>query len=241
MTLDERPSEYFDHFHERVRTRNPDYVYRLARIILTAPLIGFFRARPIGIENVSSGGPVILAPNHFSFFDHFLLAVYLPREVHFMAKSELFKWPFSYIMSHGGSFPVLRRRHDQEAIKTAHSILDRGHVLAMYAEGTRSRSGELGEPRSGLGRIALESGAPVVPVALHGTSEAKRMKYLRLPAKVTIQFGEPMAFSRTSEASPDAAHEASVEIFERVREMYERLDREGRRAVIRARRTAAAH
>ncbi len=200
-----------------------------------------FRARSIGTENVPITGPVILAPNHFSFFDHFLLAMYLPREVRFMAKSELFKWPLKYIMSHGGSFPVLRKRHDREAIRTAESILERGQVLAMYAEGTRSRTDKPGEPKRGLGRIALETGAPVVPVALHGTSEAKRMKYLQLPAKVTIQFGEPVTFPRTENVTPEAALAASGEVFEKIRTMYECLDRDGRRAVIHAHRTAAAH
>lgn len=210
-------------------------------MILTGPLIAGFRARSIDIENVPTTGPVIIAPNHFSFFDHFLLAVYMPREVRFMAKSELFKWPLKYIMSHGGSFPVLRKRHDREAIKTAESILERGQMLAMYAEGTRSRTGKLGEPKRGLGRIALETGVPVVPVAIHGTGEAKRMKHLRLPAKVTIQYAEPVTFPRSENVTPEVALDASTEVFEKIRAMYERLDSDGRRAVIHAHRTAAAH
>lgn len=210
-------------------------------MVLTGPLIAVFRTRSIGAEKVPTTGPVILAPNHFSFFDHFLLAMYLPREIRFMAKSELFKWPLKYILSHGGSFPVLRARHDLEAINTAESILERGQVLAMYAEGTRSRSGKLGEPKRGLGRIALETGVPVVPVAIHGTSETKRMKHLRLPAKVTVQYEEPIIFPRTENVTPEAALEASTEVFEKIRSMYELLDSDGRRAVIRAHRTAAAH
>ena len=205
MPLDQRPAEYFTRYHQRCRSRDPDYIYPLARMILTGPMITVFRARSIDVENVPTSGPVILAPNHFSFFDHFLLAIYLPREVRFMAKSELFKWPLKYIMSHGGSFPVQRKRHDREAIMTAKSILERGQMLAMYAEGTRSRNGRLGEPKRGLGRIALETGGPVVPVAIHGTSEAKRMKHLRLPAKVTIQYAEPVTFPRTENVTPEAA------------------------------------
>ncbi len=241
MPLDQRPAEYFARYHERCRTRDPDYVYELARMILTGPMIAGFRARSIDIENVPKTGAVILAPNHFSVFDHFLLAVYLPREVRFMAKSELFKGPLKFILSHGGSFPVRRKRHDQEAIDTALSILEREQVLAMYAEGKRSRTGKLGEPKRGLGRIVLQSGAPVVPVAIHGTSETKRMKHLQLPPKVTVQYGEQMTFPQIADPSFDLAHEVSCQVFKKIRFMYERLDREGRRAVIHEHGTVAAH
>lgn len=240
MALDPRPAEHFSRYHERVRTRDPDAVYSIVRMMITGPLLGAFRIRSLGVENVPSSGAVILAPNHFSFFDHFLLALYLRRKVRFMAKSELFKWPFDFIMSHGGSFPVRRGHNDVEAIRTAESILEREQVLAMYAEGGRSRSGKIGEPKRGLGRLALESGAPVVPVALHGTSEAKRLKRLRLPAKVTVQFGEPIAFPKLSEVSPEAALEASRKVFEQVKAMYDRLDELGRRAVIKSYRSTAA-
>lgn len=244
MPLDARPAEYFARFHERARSCDPDAVYPVVRMILTGPLMGIFRIRAVGIENVPLGGPVILAPNHFSFFDHFLLAVYLRRQVRFMAKSELFVWPFDFILSHGGSFPVRRGHHDEEAIKTATSILARGQLLGMYAEGMRSRSGKIGEPKRGLGRIALATGAQVVPVALHGTSEAKRLKRLRLPARVTVQYGEPITFPRAAQATPEAAQEASNKIFAEVKQMYDLLDSLGRREVLRAYRAdraAAAH
>ena len=81
-----------------------------------------------------------------------------------MAKSQLFRPPLlDFILTHGGTFPVRRGQRDEEAFITAHSILDRGGTVLMYAEGGRSRSKRLGEPKPGLGRLALESGVPVVP------------------------------------------------------------------------------
>ena len=144
-------------------------------------------------------GPAILAPNHFSNLDHFLLAMYLRREVQFMAKSQLFHPPIDFIMNHGGAFPVLRGKHDEEAFITAHTILGRGGVVAMYGEGGRSRSKQLGKPKAGLGRLALESGVPVVPVAIHGSEHARDLRF----PKVTIQYGEPLASRRSS--SPAAS------------------------------------
>ena len=118
---------------------------------------------------------MILAPNHFSFFDHFFIAMLLRREVQFMAKSQLFKPPLlDFILTHGGTFPVRRGQHDEEAFITAHSILDRGGTVLMYAEGGRSRSKHLGKPKPGLGRLVLESGVPVVPVAIHGSAARAR-------------------------------------------------------------------
>ena len=120
-------------------------------------------------------GPVILAPNHFSQWDHFFAAVYLQRKVQFMAKSQLFKNPaIKFIFKHGGAFPVRRGHHDEEAFVTSNAVLERGGTLLMYAEGGRSRTGDLGEPKRGIGKIALESGAPVVPVAIHGSAIARR-------------------------------------------------------------------
>src|SRR5919112_2473165 len=88
---DPRPKEYFDRFHERARKRDPDPMYEIVRTVVTVIAYGFFRMRPIAGELVPASGSVILAPNHFSFFDHFFLAVALRRKVRFMAKSQMFK------------------------------------------------------------------------------------------------------------------------------------------------------
>ncbi len=124
--------------------------------------------------------------------DHFFVGLYLRRKVRFMAKSQMFGPPvLTYVYKHGGVFPVRRGHHDEEAFKTAATILDQDEMLLVYAEGGRSRSGKLKEVKPGIGRIALESGAPVVPVAIHGSEKVRRWKRLRFP-KVTVQFGEPL-------------------------------------------------
>jgi 1-acyl-sn-glycerol-3-phosphate acyltransferase len=228
--IDPRPPEHFEKYHLRVRERGVDWVYPACRIILTPPTWALFRARAIGTENVPEKGPAILAPNHFSNFDHFFLAVFLRRQVQFMAKSQLFKGPLSFILSHGGAFPVLRGKHDEEAFITAHTILDYGGVVGMYAEGGRSRKKELGKPKPGLGRLVLESGVPVIPVAIHGSEHVRDR---RLP-KVTIQYGQKLLFEHVPRPTKEQALEASQAVFDRVRDMYGALREKGRRGVIRA-------
>jgi 1-acyl-sn-glycerol-3-phosphate acyltransferase len=194
----------------------------------------------LGTENIPASGPVILAPNHFSNWDHFFCGIYSRRRNRFMAKSQLFGNPvLSFIISHGGAFPIRRGHADEESFRTAHSILERGGCVLIYAEGGRSRSGGLGKPRPGIGRLALESGVPVVPVAIHGSAGVRDWARLRFP-KVTIQYGEPLSFDAVQQPSREQQHEASERIFEPVREMYAALAEQGRRSVIRARREARA-
>jgi 1-acyl-sn-glycerol-3-phosphate acyltransferase len=234
---DERPAEYFTRFHERTRRRRADWIYDLVRLILTPYVVLFHRARCIDSDNVPQEGPGIIAPNHFSNLDHFFVAVCLRRRVSFMAKSQLFKRPIQFILTHGATFPVRRGHEDEETFKTARTVLDRGDVLIMYPEGGRSRTGELGTPRRGIGRIALESGAPVVPTAISGSQKARNWKRLQFPS-VTIQYGKPIRFERVESPTPEQAQAAAEEIFERTRDLFEGLQREGRRSAIRASRAA---
>jgi 1-acyl-sn-glycerol-3-phosphate acyltransferase len=206
---DPRPAEHFDRFHARTRSRRPDWVYEAVRIVLTPYLLLFYRARCIDSRHVPGEGPVIIAPNHFSFLDHFFVAVYLRRKVHFMAKSQLFSGgPLQFIFTHGGVFPVRRGHQDNEAFVTAETVLARGDIVVMYAEAGRSRSGELGKPRYGLGRLALETGAAVVPTAIAGTEKVRNWKRLQFP-KVTVQFGEPLRFEQVAEPTREQAQAAS--------------------------------
>jgi 1-acyl-sn-glycerol-3-phosphate acyltransferase len=230
---DPRPAEMFTPYHESARG-GVGWVYDLARVILTPPTVGLYRARAIGVENVPVTGPVILAPNHFSQWDHFFAAVYLRRKVQFMAKSQLFTNPFiKWVFYRGGAFPVRRGYDDQEAFRTAETILDRGGTVLMYAEGGRSRSGDLGEPKRGIGKLALESGAPVVPVAIHGSAHVRGWRRGRLP-KVTIQYGEPVTFQVKADPSRAEQKEIANQVFDRVRAMYVALEEKGRRGVLRS-------
>jgi 1-acyl-sn-glycerol-3-phosphate acyltransferase len=234
---DPRDPAYFTRFHERARRRGPDWVYELVRILLTPYLLLIHRARAIDIANVPEGGPAIIAPNHFSFLDHFFVAVFLKRKVHFMAKSQLFKRPMQFIYRHGGVFPVRRGYRDDEAFKTAHAVLDRGDIVLMYPEGGRSRSGELGEPKPGLGRLALESGVPVVPAAIVGTQKARNWKRLSFP-KVTVLYGEPVRFEKVENPTREQQQAAAEMIFERVKALHDGLREGGRKSAIEAARRA---
>jgi 1-acyl-sn-glycerol-3-phosphate acyltransferase len=234
---DPRPAEHFARFHRRTRTKRPNWVYDLVRLVLTPYIVLVYRARCIDSPNVPADGPAIIAPNHFSFLDHFFVAVYLRRKVQFMAKSQLFKRPLQFIFHNGGVFPVRRGHHDDEAFKTARAVLDRGDIVVMYAEAGRSRTGELGKPRHGMGRLALESGAPVIPTAITGSERARNWKRLQFP-KVTVQFGKPLRFEAVERPSREQSQAASEVVFERVRVLHGRLSREGRRSVVRAARDA---
>jgi 1-acyl-sn-glycerol-3-phosphate acyltransferase len=216
---DPRPAEYFTQFHEAAR-KGVGWTYTFTRLVLTLPTLLIYRVRGIGVENVPREGPLVLAPNHFSQMDHFFAGVYLRRKIRFMAKSQMFGPPvLTYIYKHGGVFPVRRGLHDEEAFKTAYELLDQGEMLLVYAEGGRSRSQQLGSPKPGIGRIALESGAPIVPVAIHGSARVRGWKRLRFP-KITVQFGKPMTFPVEAAPGHERQLEVATEIFGEVREMY---------------------
>jgi 1-acyl-sn-glycerol-3-phosphate acyltransferase len=239
---DPRPSEYFDRFHARSRTQEPDAVYEFVRVLTTLYGLVALRLRPISAEKVPQTGAVLLAPNHFSFLDHFFLGAALRRKVRFMAKSQLFKPPLQSIFTHGGVFPVRRGHRDEETFVTALSILERGATVAMYPEAGRSRTGELSQTvKPGIGRLALESGAPVVPVAIHGSSRVRNWRRGQFP-EVTVQYGDPIRFEVVSDPTRDQQQAVAEEIFAEVRELYAGLERHGRREVMRQvrRRTAAA-
>ena len=219
---DPRPAEYFQQFHQAAR-KGVGWTYTFARIVLTLPTLLLWRVRAIGVENVPKEGPLVLAPNHFSQMDHFFVGVYLRRKIRFMAKSQLFGPPLlTYIYKHGGVFPIRRGHHDEEAIETARILVEQGEMLLIYAEGGRSRSQEMGEPKPGIGRIALETGAPIVPVAIKGSERARQWKRFRFP-KVTVQFGEPLTFPVEPSPGRERQMEIATEVFGRVREMYEGL------------------
>ena len=237
---DDRPAEKFMPIHEWSRTHDPGWVYEMVRLITSLISIFIYRTRGISTFNVPADGPVLLAPNHFSNMDHFFCGVYIRRKIRFMAKSQLFfaNPILDYIFRVGGVFPVRRGHHDEEAFITANSILERGGCVLMYAEGGRSRTGELGEAKPGVGRLALESGTPVVPVAVHGSSGVRGWKRLQFP-KVTVQYGEPITFPVVKDPDRDQQLAAANAIFDRVKEMYSALDEQGRSTVARSVRESA--
>ena len=231
--VDPRPAEHFDRFHARTRRRDPDWVYEVVRILTCLYAWTAFRLRSIAAEKVPSRGAVIIAPNHFSFMDHFFVGAGVRRRVSFMAKSQLFKPPLDWIYTHGGVFPVRRGRQDREAFVTAHRILDRGGAIVMYCEGGRSRTGEMSaRPRRGIGRLALESGVTVVPVAIHGSAHARNWRRLRFP-KVTVHFGDPLRWDQIEAPTRDQQQHVADEIFDEIKTLYGALEDKGRADVAR--------
>ena len=192
--------------HSRAREQgaNP-LVYWLVRAVLQPFFHIYFRLSRIGREHLPADGPVIIAANHRSFLDPFVIATMARRPMYYVAKQEMFTSAWrSWVLNALGAFPVQRGVGDAEMIETARAILARGDILLMFPEGTRTRPGALGNPRRGVGRLALETGAPVVPVAVIGTEDVRRGWRIR-PRKVRIRAGRALRFPRVEAASPALA------------------------------------
>ncbi len=223
---DPRPKEYFDRYHERVRTRDPNWVYEATRMCACTYAWVFFRLQSHDAFRVPVSGPVIIAPNHFSFMDHFFVAAGIRRRVQFMAKSQMFSGLLKYIYTNGGVFPVRRGVADEEAFVSAQAILGRGNPVVMYCEGGRSRSADLSErPKRGIGRLALESGATVVPTAIHGSSKVRNWKRGQFP-KVHVKYGDPIQWGRITDPTRDQQQAVADTIFGTIKSLYGGLDAE---------------
>src|SRR4051812_28300149 len=192
--------------HARARERgvNP-LVYWLVRALFQPFFPLYFRLSRIGREHVPESGPVIFAANHRSFLDPFVIATIARRPMYYVAKEELFRNKLiAWFLNSLGAFPVRRGQGDGDMIGTARAILARGDAVLIFAEGTRIRPGALGRPKRGVGRLALETGAPVVPVAVIGTEAVRRGWRIR-PHKVRIRVGRALTFPRVENASPQLA------------------------------------
>ncbi len=200
--------------HRRTREKgaNPP-VYWLVRAVLEPFFVIYFRMKRIGREHIPAEGPVIVASNHRSFLDPFVIATMAKRPMYYMTKKELFPWPFvAWMLSALGAFPVQRRGADAESIETAKAILARGDIVLIFPEGTRTRPGSLGRPKRGVGRLALETGAPVVPVAVIGTEAVRRGWRIR-PHRVRIRAGRPLRFPQVQHVSPALASAVTERIW----------------------------
>ena len=200
--------------HRRTREKgaNP-LVYWLVRAVLEPFFVIYFRMKRIGREHIPAEGPVIVASNHRSFLDPFVIATMAKRPMYYMTKTELFAWPFvAWMLSALGAFPVQRGGADAESIETSKAILARGDIVLIFPEGTRTRPGSLGRPKRGVGRLALETGAPVVPVAVIGTEAVRRGWRIR-PHQVRIRAGRPLRFPQVQRVSPALASAVTERIW----------------------------
>ncbi len=176
-----------------------------------------------GAEHVPVEGAAIITPNHKSFFDSFFLAAATKRQLRFMGKSELFQGRKGKLLIGLGAFPVNRGSADAEAMATARVILAQGGLLSLFPEGTRVRDPEgLGQPKRGAVRLALETGAPLIPAAITGT-EKLFLGPLPRPRTVRVAFGEMIPVDQML-ATPEAAGEVLDErLWPQVEEEFGRL------------------
>jgi 1-acyl-sn-glycerol-3-phosphate acyltransferase len=181
-------------------------LYALVRGIVSPLFRLWFRMHVSGAEHIPASGAAIVAPNHKSFWDSFFIGVCTRRHVRFMAKTELIQARYGRLLVRLGAFPVQRGTSDADALETARVILEQGGLLALFPEGTRIRDPEeLGHPKRGAGRLALEANAPLVPAAITGT-ENLFIGPLPKPRRVQVAFGEPIPASALP-PTPEAAGE----------------------------------
>jgi glycerol-3-phosphate dehydrogenase (NAD(P)+) len=214
-----------EQLHRRARERGVNrLVLFVVRLVLTPLFLIYLRMQRIGREHIPAEGPVILASNHRSFFDPFVIGTMTRRPVYYVAKQELFTYNrlLSWLLNALGAFPVARGAGDQDTIETAKVILGRGEIVLMFPEGTRTRPGPLGKPRRGVGRLALETGAPVVPIAIIGTEDVRRGWRFR-PRKVKLRAGPPLHFPKVDNASPALAGAVTERIWPMVMLQWEWL------------------
>jgi glycerol-3-phosphate dehydrogenase (NAD(P)+) len=200
-------------YHERTRRRGVNsLVYWPLRWILKPGILVYFRLRRLGTEHIPEGG-VILASNHRSFLDPFAIGCCLGRPIYFVAKQELFKNPLlGWILNCLGAFPIKRGASDEESVKTSLALLEDGHPVVIFPEGTRIRTGSLGSAKRGVGRLALQSGKPVVPIAVPNSEQARRGWRIR-PVRVHLRCGPALTFPRVDDPSPFLAGEVTERIW----------------------------
>jgi len=167
-------------------------LYEFLRIIFSFILTVFFRWKVTGLDNIPKQGGVLICANHISNLDPPVIATAVPRALHYMAKEELFRlWGFGQIIRNLNAFPVRRGSADRTAIRTALGLLIAGKVVGIFPEGTRSKTGILGNPEPGVSLIAARAGVPIIPTAITGTNQIFCNGTI-LP-QITIRFGRPIS------------------------------------------------
>ena len=207
--------------------------YWILKAILTPVLRVFYRVRVEGSDVVPTQGPVILAANHRSFLDSIFLPLVLRRRVTFVAKAEYFDDPkTAWFFRAVGQIPIRREGGSaaEGALAAATDVLQRGGVFAIYPEGTRTRDGYLHRGHTGVARLALKTGAPIVPVGLVGTDECQPTdrKLPRVFRTVWIRFGSPLPVAHYEDRADErlVLRQVTDELMYEIRELsgYEYVD-----------------
>lgn len=210
--------------HRIARERGPSpFWYWLVRALMVPFMRVWWGLRISGAEHIPAEGAAIVAPNHKSFWDAFFVAAATRRHVRFIGKSELFNGAAGGLLLRLGAFPVRRGRSDAEAIETALEILRQGGLLAMFPEGTRVRDpAQLGDPRRGVGRLALDTGAVIVPAAIAGTQRLFLGPF-PIPRRVRLAFSEPIKVEDLPRTPEGAGELVSARLWPQVEGEYGRL------------------
>jgi 1-acyl-sn-glycerol-3-phosphate acyltransferase len=220
------PEERFQRYHRYAREHGVNKIlYTIARLILVPAFLIWFRLERQGREHARVSGGLIVAANHRSFLDPFVIGALLPwrRQIQFVAKVELFEKPWQgWILNRLGAFPIRRGQSDETAVETARIAVERGGTVVIFPEGTRIRQGSLARPKRGVGRLALETGAPVLPVAVLGSEHVRRGWRIR-PRKVALRAGPPLTFPRTERPSPSLAATVTERIWPNIELQWEYL------------------
>jgi 1-acyl-sn-glycerol-3-phosphate acyltransferase len=201
--------------------------YKILKSFLIPLLMFIFRPKVTGLRHVPSKGPVIIASNHLSFSDSIFMPLVVPRDVTFLAKSEYFTSPglkgfikkITFIAL--GQVPVDRSggKRSEAAILTGLRLLRENYCVGIYPEGTRSPDGRLYKGRTGIARMAIESGAPVIPVAMFNTAEIQPTgQVVPKVRRVEMVFGEPMYFSGDS-SDQVVLRNATNELMEKIAQL----------------------
>jgi 1-acyl-sn-glycerol-3-phosphate acyltransferase len=183
---------------------SPPTVYRIIATLSKPVVFGLYRLRVEGAKNLPPDGGFVVAANHSSSFDPWPLGLALyPRQLHFMAKSELYNPLLAPILNGVGAFPVRRGERDPESFRTAVRLAREGGAVAMFPEGTRREKGlwkrRRAEPHPGAARIALAAGVPLVPAAILGTDRLLRLE------RHTVRFGAPLPVEELADLPRRAA------------------------------------
>jgi 1-acyl-sn-glycerol-3-phosphate acyltransferase len=199
------------------------WLYALVRGIVAPLFRVYFRMHVSGAEYIPSEGAAIVAPNHKSFWDSFFIGVCTRRHVRFMAKTELIEARYGRLLVRLGAFPVRRGQADADALETARTLLRQGGLLALFPEGTRIRDPDnLGHPRRGAGRLALETGVPLVPCAIAGTEKIFRGGF-PVPRRVQVAFSPPIPVSELAATPHSASQLVEDTLWPEVEGEYRRL------------------
>jgi glycerol-3-phosphate dehydrogenase (NAD(P)+) len=213
-------------YHAYTRQRSVNWpMYAVARALLVPFFLVYFRYSRRGREYARIKGGMIVASNHRSFLDPFVVGGCLPwrRPMNYMAKIELFerRWQ-GWLLSRLGAFPIRRGESDADSMLTARMIVERGGAVCIFPEGTRIRRGTLSGPKRGVGHLALKTGAVVIPTAVLGTEHVRRGWRVR-PRKVKVRLGKAMTFPRAEEPSPALAETVTARIWPNVLLQWEDL------------------